>query len=197
MVVPVPSLQAEIALQVDGLTVGPFALPRHAAAEIGRSPGSAIHLKPAWAPRLLATLTPSEGGWMLTNGTRTRVRVKSRWVDGYFQPNARIALQQGTWEFKWDLDGACRAEVKIDRVRQGPPRRLPVALSTKEEFVGLSGTLTDVAGARMKMSPQIRHRLAVLFAYEIDGPAEHLPGSRRSARSPGEGRPESGPEDPR
>ena len=125
MLVPVPSLQAEIALQVDGLTVGPFALPRHAVAEIGRSPGAAIHIKPAWAPRLLATLTASEGGWMLTNGTRTRVRVKSRWVDGYFQPNVRIALQQGTWEFKWDLDGECRAEVKIGRVRQGPPRRLP------------------------------------------------------------------------
>jgi hypothetical protein len=106
---------------------------------------------------------------MLANGTRTRVRVKSRRADGYFQANALVALQQGTWDLTWDLDGECRATAKIDRVRQGEARRMPVALSTKGEYVGRPAPLTDVAAARMKMSPQIRHRLAVLFAYEIEG----------------------------
>lgn len=169
MAAPMTGLQAEIALRVDGATVGPFALPRRGAAEIGRSLGSAIPLKPAWAPRLLATLTSSEGGWMLTNGPRTRVRVRSRWVNGYSQPNALMILQQGVWDFKWDLDGECRAEVKVERARQGLEQNLPVALSRKGEFVGRPhGQLTDVAGSRMRLSPQIRHRLAVLFAYEIE-----------------------------
>jgi len=169
MAAPTSGLQAEITLKVDGETLGPFALPRRGDAEIGRSLGSAIRLKPAWAPRLLATLTPSERGWMLTNGTRTRVRVKSRWVDGYCQPNALMVLQQGVWDFKWDLDGECRAEVKVERARPGLVQGPPVALSRKGEFVGRAlGQRTDVAGSRMRLSPQIRHRLAVLFAYEIE-----------------------------
>jgi hypothetical protein len=38
---------------------------------------------------------------------------------GYFQPNARVVLQQETWDFNSDLDGQCRTELTIDRVRQG------------------------------------------------------------------------------
>jgi hypothetical protein len=146
MAAPMVGLKAEITLQVDGLTVGPFALPRHPAAEIGRSSGSALRLKPPWAPRRLATLNPSEGGWMLTNGTRTRVRAKSRCLDGCFQANAPVALQQRTCEFDWDLDGECRAEVKIDR--HGPPRPLPVALTTKEEAPRIRDRVNALRPAR-------------------------------------------------
>jgi hypothetical protein len=117
MAAPMVGLKAEITLHVDGLTVGPSALPRHPAAETGRSSGSALRLEPPWALRRLAALNPSEGGWTLSNGTRTRVRAKSSCLDGYFQANALVALQQGTCEFSWDLNGECRAEVKI-----GPER---------------------------------------------------------------------------
>lgn len=170
--------RAEVSVTVGGTTLGPFALPRHSPAGVGRAPGCAIRLEPDWAPRRLATFAPVDDGWLLRNGERTRLTAASRTLrHGVFERGAVVFLQAGRWSLAWDLDGACTAEVRITSVPREASEQLPWALddTARDDGAGVI-VRTAVAGARMPLSPRTRHRLAVLFAHELDGttPPENL-----------------------
>ncbi|MGZ4749139.1 MAG: hypothetical protein ACXVYY_18825, partial [Oryzihumus sp.] len=119
-------LCAEITVTAGADVQGPYALPRHSVADVGRSPGCAIQLAPLWAPRMLASLAPVDGGWLLTNGDRTRVTAVSRSVrNGVFERGAKVFLQPGQWSLGWELDGPCTATIRITSVPTDAPERLP------------------------------------------------------------------------
>jgi hypothetical protein len=140
---------------------------------MGRSPGCAIELTPLWTPRRLASLAPVDGGWLLTNGDRTRVTAVSRSVrNGVFERGAKVFLQPGQWSLSWELDGPCTASVRITSVPTDAPERLPYALNDHRGGpTTRPARLTAIAGAEMALSPLTRHRLAVLFSHEFEDAA--------------------------
>ena len=166
-------LRAEITVTAGADVLGPFALPLHSVADIGRSPGCAIQMTPPWAPRRLASLAPVDGGWLLTNGDRTRVTAVSRSVrNGVFERGAKVFLQPGHWRLSWELDGPCVANIRITSAPTDAPEHLPYALNDLQaEPAVRRARMTAIAGSEMALSPMTRHRLAVLFSHEFDDAA--------------------------
>lgn len=164
-----PDLHAEVAFTLGATQLDSWQLPRQRETAVGRSSGSGIRLHPNWAPRLLCTFIPTDEGWLLRNGTRTRLVTESKWTrSAQFEPSALVMLQVGTWALTWHLDGHCIAEVHISHRPTARQLALPWprgGLGADQAF----GTYVAADPERLRLSPAVRHKLAVLFQHELSG----------------------------
>ena len=169
---PVEGWRAEVEVQVGYDRIGPYLLPYDEMVSLGRDPCCGLQVDNPKLSRVLATLSPSERGWVITNGKRTRMTAESPYiVQASFAPQAQLLLQPADWTLTWDLDVNTTLTVKYRRNGRG--EEYPTARDKRTNvgrdrpnpaFVG-----TAVAGAELKLTPIQRRRLGALFAYLIEG----------------------------
>lgn len=169
---PLEPWRAEVTVALkDKVAEKPVLLPMGEPVTVGRGEHCGIRLDDPKVSSVLATFSPSEHGWILTNGQRTRVRAKSAFVlDASFAPRAQVLLQPADWTLRWDLDVLVEIIVRMRRGGSTLPvahDQLPESGKTNAQRVG-----TDVAGDRLALTPLQRRRLGALFAYLIEGTAK-------------------------
>lgn len=172
---PEANLHAEVEFALGDNKLGAWQLPRLRETTVGRSSSSGIRLLPDWAPRLLCTFVPTDEGWLLRNGARTRLVTESKWTrSAQFEPGALVMLQIGVWALTWQLDGCCSAEVHISHRPTARQLALPWPRGGLGGDQGL-GTYVAADPERLRLSPEVRHKLAVLYRHEFSG--ERAPGN--------------------
>lgn len=134
----------------------------------GRDDHCGLHAADARMSGVLAIFSPSDRGWIVTNGRRTRMSAESPFiVAASFAPRAQVLLQAAAWTLRWDLDVLVEMTVsyrrdvpKLPTVRDRPkPERsdhLPAAVGTA------------IAGEQLSLTDLQRRRMAALFAYLIN-----------------------------
>jgi hypothetical protein len=164
--------RVEIALRVGHGAFGPFLLPLGEAVSLGRADQCGLRVDHPAVSRHLATLAPSERGWILENGRRTRVRAESPFVlEAVFAPGSHLLLQPADWTLRWDLDVLTHVTVRYRRGGHGEP--YPVVHDNSAPEIPtevpqqLSGTA--VAADHLNLTDLQRRRLGALFAYLIEG----------------------------
>lgn len=159
---------AIIEVQVGTKHLGPMLLPRNEPVTFGRDPRCGLRIDEPRLSGVLASFAPTEHGWIVTNGKRTRMTLSSPFVvDAVFAPAAQVLLQRADWNLAWDLDVLVQMSL---RYRDEPPaiktaRDRPSRVEVGAPSPGI-GTL--VAGDVISLNPLQRQRLAALFAYLIN-----------------------------
>ena len=159
---------AIIEVQVGTKHLGPMLLPRNEPVTFGRDPRCGLRIDEPRLSSVLASFAPTEHGWIVTNGKRTRMTLSSPFVvDAVFAPAAQVLLQRADWNLAWDLDVLVQMSL---RYRDEPPaiktaRDRPSRVEVGAPSPGI-GTL--VAGDVISLNTLQRQRLAALFAYLIN-----------------------------
>lgn len=175
--------RAEIAVSVGDRTVGPFLLPADAPVTFGRSVECGLRIDDERASRAIARFLPTEFGWILINGDRTRVRAQSLFVlTATLDRRAHFLLQPGAdWILTWDLDVKTSARINYRKEIHGEPLQVahdreigdaqrPTLLRRDGHIVQVDrGRGTALAGDHLKLNESQRQRLGALFAWLIEG----------------------------
>lgn len=175
--------RADIVLTVGDHKVGPLRLPSDESVTFGRAAECGLRVDDERASRMVARFLPTEFGWIVINGDRTRFRAKSLFVtSATLDRRAHFLLQPGAdWTLDWDLDVTTSARVYYRRDIHG--EAVPVARDTKRSEADSPTLLrrdghivevsrsrgTDLAGDRLNLNEGQRERLGALFAWLIEG----------------------------
>ena len=165
--------RAIIELTVGGMKIGPLLLPTDEPVSLGRAAHCGIRVADPRLSNVFASLVPTELGWVLKNGQRTRVHTRSDYVlNGAFGPGAHVLLQFAEvpgWEILWDFDVLTRATVTFQDglVPFRTARDKPAPSRAEAGIARWAGTL--VAGGRVDLTPTQKRRMGALFAYLITG----------------------------
>jgi hypothetical protein len=157
------------AVEVSGREVLRCLLPRERVT-VGRAEHAGLRVQDSWVSAVQAEFMPLEHGhWIVLNGTRTRLRVKSKRVWVTARPGAATLLERGSYgpvTLMWpELDG--RLEVQLE-YGEGAAPSLPIARDKPSPGFSRQRNLTAMAGAQARIDGQLRHRMAVLFQHLID-----------------------------
>lgn len=167
------SRRAIIELTVGGKTIGPLLLPTDDSVSMGRAAHCGIRVGNPELSNVFASFVPTELGWVVKNGQRTRMHTRSDYVlNGSFGPGAQVLLQFAElpgWELEWDFDVPTRATVTFQdgRVpfRTARDKTAPDQADTRPT----GGTGTLVAGGLVNLTPKQKRRMGALFTYLISG----------------------------
>ena len=165
-----------------GAPVVQLRLPRRSTVSVGRRERNGVELAAEWAPLDAATLTPVEGGWLATNGARSRMSLTSDWVhtgSAFFVHGATVMLQRGEHRLGWpELPAPLSLTVTV-RARQMDDERLPYAVDGALDPPPRPGDHGVVE--ETPLTGAVRYRLAVLFSHLLLGTAEPPHQVRRRA----------------
>ena len=81
--------------------LGPYAVEASGEVMLGRAAVQGLHLPEDWAPRVLATLVPTEHCWLVINGGSARCRVSNEWLDCDLPAQAVFAIPDGETRVRW------------------------------------------------------------------------------------------------
>lgn len=139
---------------------------------VGRSLTVGLRVDVPWVSALQMTIQPVGQGLLLTNGPRTRMKVRSPRVSATVRPLGRAFVDSGertrvTWP---ELDGALVVKLEA-RDADGlhlPLVRDPVMGETRS-IRRLGGTdFGELQMGTFVIDSSLRHRMAVLFAHVFD-----------------------------
>lgn len=175
--------RAEVAATVGDYVVGPLLLPSDATVTFGRAAECGIRVDDERASRAIAKFVPTQFGWIVINGDRTRFRAESLFVPAAtVDRRGHFLLQPGAdWTLTWDLDVETSATVDYRIEPYG--EMLPIARDRDPDDVGVPQLIrreghiievnrvrgTDLAGDRLKLLPEQRQKLGALFAWIVEG----------------------------
>ena len=167
-------------------------LPRRSAVGVGQGERHGVVLPAPWVPRQLASLTPVDSGWWVTNGRRVPMQLESDWVQGgrvTYLPGGVAALQPGETRLSWpDLEGPTSLSVTV-RTRRLEDQRVPYVVDNRlpdPHEAAVHHPVEEPQGsylglAETPMSLVLRYWLAVLFRHLVEGDSEPLELVRKRA----------------
>jgi hypothetical protein len=175
--------RAEVEVTIGDRTVGPFLFPPDASVTFGRASQCGLRVDDERAPRVIAQFRPTEFGWILLNGDRTRVHARSLYVPAAsLDRRAHFLLQPGAdWTLTWDLDVRLTASIRYRKDAHGEPlpvlRDRPAEAAEQPLLLRCAGHIvevdrvrgTDLAGDHLKLTRAQRRSLGALFAWIIEG----------------------------
>jgi hypothetical protein len=167
-------------LDVRGRVLGTWRLPGEPIT-VGRARGAAARLANERVPRILATVVPYSStpsvlgsgkapsqGWLLVNGERTRATAENRLASVDAEPSGVVALQDGTTTVSWpELDQDVTLTFLVGSGRPDPA--LPLARDRPPDAEASPIPTTFVPLKRSDVRPSLRHTMAVLFRYLLEG----------------------------
>ncbi|MDQ0375997.1 hypothetical protein [Cellulomonas humilata] len=171
---------------------GPFTVEPDAEILIGRAARRGLRLVDEWVPRDLVRLRPAGEQWLLVNGPSAAVHVQNKWVTTRleerwvgkgearrrsevqvgveFKKGAVIALPPGRTIARWTIfDDDIWMSVNIGGSQHdaaGLP--LPALRAESSSVDPRSMTFTHIGGRSVRLAPDQRRAMAVLFRHQLD-----------------------------
>lgn len=153
--------------------LGPFVAEPRGAVLVGRAAINGLALSEEWAPRVLATLVPTERCWLVVNGASARMKVRNDWTECDMPTDSIVALPGGVTDLRWPSVN----DHLLVKLNVGGQVDSSMALLRPEfdDIEGMRGALVGTAWAlgerqgRDLLEPQQRHAMAHLFRHLLDG----------------------------
>lgn len=153
--------------------LGPFAAEPTGAVLIGRAAINGMVLSEEWAPRVLATLVPTERCWLVVNGPSARMEVRNNWIECVMPTDSILALPSDVTDLRWpSLSDHLLVKLTIGGLVDSSMALLLPELDDaddlREGFVGTAWALGERKGPDL-LEPQQRHAMAHLFRHLLEG----------------------------
>lgn len=153
--------------------LGPFVAEPSDEVLLGRAAINGLALDEEWAPRVLATLVPTERCWLVVNGPSARMKVRNDWTGCEMPTWSILALPSGVTDLRWpSVNDPVRVKLNVGGLVSPSMARLLPELDDIGELRGdLAGTEWALGRLRGRdlLEPQQRHAMAQLFRHLLEG----------------------------
>ena len=153
--------------------LGPFAAQPNGVILVGRAAINGLVLGEEWAPRVVATLVPTERCWLVVNGSSARMKVRNDWTESDMPTDSIVALPGGVTDIRWPSVND-HLLINFD-VGGQVDSSMALLLPELDDVEDLRGALLGTAwvlGERRGpdlLEPQQRHAMAHLFRHLLEG----------------------------